>query len=191
MTTFPDTVCIAFAGSREIAHGPLTQVAAKVKRHVEKHPEAALLVFDAASSSPVEIDLRGTVDAVVQRLKSASAKAQSRPSGPGRPKLGVVSREVSLLPRHWEWLALQGSGASATLRKLIEDAKKKNSAQDQVRQSQNATYKFMSAMAGDLPLYEEALRAFYAKNRVLFETLIAPWPKDIQEHIRRLSIHAL
>jgi hypothetical protein len=141
----------------------------------------------------VELDLRGTVQQVLKRLaKSAPIAADAtetpeKPAGPGRPKLGVVFREIGLLPRHWDWLALQPGGASVTLRKLVEDAKKKSTPQDEIRRAQNATHKFMSAMAGDLPGFEEALRALYAPDRARFNAQVSAWPKDVRDHAKRLS----
>ncbi|HLE01563.1 MAG TPA: DUF2239 family protein [Bdellovibrionota bacterium] len=110
-----------------------------------------------------------------------------RSSKEGRPKLGVVAREVTLLPRHWDWLATQPGGASVRLRKLVEGTMSKSGKQDQIRQAQEATYRFMTAMAGNLPDYEEALRAFYAKKCELFKKLMSDWPSDIREHILFLS----
>lgn len=181
--------CIAFAGSERIAQGPVHEVAALVKRHMDANPESTLLVFDETSSASVELDLRGSLDDVLSRLGPTEANDKEK-SGPGRPKLGVISREIGLLPRHWEWLATQPGGASVTLRKLVEEARKQNSSQDRMRSSQNAAYKFMSAMAGNLPHFEEATRAFFAKNKALFETLTAAWPKDVREHALNLGAAA-
>lgn len=181
--------CTAFAGSKKIAEGSVSEVASKIKRHMEKHPLDSLLIFDDETSAQVELDLRGTLEDVLSRLRNDD-KNRDEKSGPGRPKLGVVSREIGLLPRHWDWLALQPGGASVTLRKLVEEAKKQNKGRDAVRRSQNAAYKFMSAMAGDLPHFEEASRAFFAKNKALFETLCAAWPADIRNHILKVGAAA-
>lgn len=173
----------AFANnSKLIAAGSLADVAVESKKFLSKHPRASVLVFDDASKQ-IEIDFRGTVEEVRERLKVPIAA----PAGPGRPKLGVVAKEVTLLPAHWEWLASQPGGASVTLRKLVDAAKKKNSARDEIRQAQESTYRFMTVMAGDLPNYEEALRALYAKDKSKFKKLIKDWPKDIQEHATKLA----
>ena len=108
-------------------------------------------------------------------------------SGPGRPKLGVVAREVTLLPRHWAWLSSQPGGASVALRKLVEQARKDSQSQDQRRLSQEATYRFMSVMAGCLEGFEEAARALFAADRLRFEALTASWPQDIQNHLQHLA----
>ncbi len=180
--------CTAFADYKKIASGSLDEVIVKTKKFLSKNSKKNVLIFDDLTSTQIEIDLRGTTEAVLSRLPKDPDPAIT--TGPGRPKLGVVSKEISLLPRHWEWLALQNGGASATLRKLVEEAKKNNQAQDKIRQSQLATHKFMSALAGDLALFEEALRALYAKDQKSFEHLIAAWPKDLSDHIQKISHNA-
>lgn len=180
--------CTAFAGNKIIATGDIQEVALKVKNFLSDN-KANILIFDDATSSQIELDLRGTIDAVTRRLEKV-LEPEEKKFGPGRPKLGVVSKEVTLLPQHWEWLALQPGGASVTLRKLIEEAKKKNAHKDQIRQAQEATYKFMHAMAGDLPDYEEALRALYAADEKRFEKMIADWPGDIKKHTTKLAQNA-
>ena len=102
--------------------------------------------------------------------------------GPGRPRLGVVAREVTLLPRHWDWLALQPGGASVAIRKLVEAARRSSGDKDRVRFAQEATYRFVSAIAGDKPHYEEAIRALFAADAARFDKLIAEWPADIRDH---------
>ena len=183
----------AFADSRKLAAGNILDVAAKVKKYLMKETKAQILIFDD-SSSQVEIDFRGTPENVMRRLENMFAESAEDPSkktGPGRPKLGVTAKEVTLLPDHWEWLARQPGGASVTLRKLVEDAKKKNHGKDLIRQTQETAYKFMTVMAGDLPQYEEAIRALYAGEAKKFEKMISDWPKDIQEHSLHLAKAAL
>lgn len=128
---------------------------------------------------------------MVQRLGRSNRVDKQAPGipqkrGAGRPKLGVISREVTLLPGHWEWLDGQPNGASAALRRLVHAAKLANQGQDQARQSQEAVYRFMTAMAGDLPGYEEALRAFYRRNLERVDELITAWPQDIRKHLKKL-----
>ncbi|RZI91619.1 MAG: DUF2239 family protein, partial [Variovorax sp.] len=108
----------------------------------------------------------------------------------GRPKLGVVAREVTLLPRHWDWLNRQPGGASVALRKLVEDARRVNTDRDTVRAAREATYRFMSAIAGHLPGFEEAARALFANEKERFDALVAPWPDDVPDHLRKLSASA-
>lgn len=185
-----ETRCTAFVGFRQVASGPLTEVALKTKEDREKGVQESVLIFDDETGQQLDVDLRGTVAEVVLRLggeaDEVSAEAQA-PRGPGRPKLGVVAREVTLLPRHWEWLNSQPGGASVALRKLVEVARKANREKDLVRQSRDAAYRFMSALAGDLPGFEEAARALYRGNREGFDALVEPWPADVRGHARKLA----
>jgi hypothetical protein len=155
------------------------------------------LIFDDVSSGLVEVDFRGTMEDVLERLekpaagvKSANASSgadQRSQRGPGRPKLGVVSREVTLLPRHWDWLNSQPGGASVALRKLVEEARRVNSGKDKVRRSQEAAYRFMSAMAGNSPGFEEATRALFAGDSERFNSLVASWSIAIRDHAQKLA----
>ena len=181
--------CTAFAGPKKIASGSPLEVGTKVKKYFDQNPNESLLIFNDATSEQLELDLRGSKEEVLARL--AQPEEPKEKSGPGRPKLGVISKEIGLLPRHWEWLALQSGGASVTLRKLVEEAKKNSAEKDLRRQSQNVAYKFMATMAGDLPHFEEATRALFAGNKALFETLCAKWPKDILNHSLMLGEAAL
>ena len=185
---------IAFEGDRRIASGDLHEVARAAKALLDRHKDAAILVFDGTSSEPIDIDFRGTVTDVVARLPPIAAVSvtaedtpPSAPRGPGRPKLGVVAREVTLLPRHWDWLAQQPGGASVALRKLVEAARRTGEDGHHVRLAQEAAYRFMSAMAGDKPHYEDAIRALFANDSVRFEKLIAAWPADVRGHAQMLA----
>jgi hypothetical protein len=180
-----DRTFTAFAGTRRVATGNLATVAARAKAFLDQDQGASILILDDETCRVVEVDFRGTADDVAKRLEPASGKAEAR--GPGRPKLGVVAREVTLLPRHWEWLNAQPGGASVALRKLVEEARRSNEAKDRVRQSQEALYRFMSTLAGDEAGFEEASRALFAGDRKLFEALIRLWPKDLRDHAERLS----
>lgn len=141
------------------------------------------LIFDDATGKPVDVDLRGSPEEVRARLEPAAR-------GPGRPKLGVTAREVTLLPRHWDWLAAQPGGASVTLRRLVEEARRGGGGKERRRQAQDAAYRFMSAMAGDAPGYEEATRALYAGDGARFEAQTQAWPADVRDHARRLAADA-
>ena len=194
MNPAPKAACIAFEGDRRIASGDLRAVARAAKEVLDRHKDTAILVFDGATSSPIEIDFRGTVAEIVARLPqtagmpaTAEDTPSSAPRGPGRPKLGVVAREVTLLPRHWDWLAQQPGGASVALRKLVEAARRTGEDGHQVRRAQEATYRFMSTMAGNKPHYEDAIRALFANDLVRFEKLIAAWPADVRDHARMLA----
>jgi uncharacterized protein len=181
MTYDSKTNCVAFGGDRLISFGSLDEVAAAVKRATDADSSIMALVFDANTSDPIDLDLRGTQADVLARLP------QALPRGPGRPKLGVTAREITLLPRHWDWLASQAGGASVALRKLVEQASKRDAGGGNVRLGQNALYKFVAAIAGNFPSYEEAIRALFAGDRTSFIDLIAAWPADIQAHILQLA----
>ena len=188
--------CTAFAGTQRLAGGPVRDVARAVKTHLDAHPESQVLVFDNTSAHPVEFDLRGTVEDVVARIDQAApsaaepAESESRPRGPGRPKLGVIAREVTLLPRHWDWLAAQPGGASVTLRKLVEDARRAAEGADRRRVAQEAAYRFMSAMAGNAAGFEDATRALFAADAVAFASLTQSWPADVRDFARELASQA-
>jgi hypothetical protein len=174
----------AFSDSKKIASGRrLADVAVEAKDYLMKHARASVLIFDDATSKQVEIDFRGSKDDVRERV----VEGEPVGAGPGRPKLGVIAKEVTLLPAHWDWLGLQPGGASVTLRRLVDDARKKNAGRDEIRQAQDAAYKFMTVMAGDLANYEEALRALYAKDKTKFKAMIADWPKDVRDHSMKLA----
>lgn len=167
----PSATLTAFAGFRRIATGSKAAVLEQLRQHREAAP---VLIFDDQTGKQVDLDLR-------------EAPADESPRGVGRPKLGVVAREVTLLPRHWDWLARQPGGASVALRKLVDDARRVHADRDAVRAAREATYGVMTAMAGDLPGFEEAARALFAGERERFDGLLAPWPDDLRDHLRKLS----
>lgn len=172
----------AFADQQRIATGELADIAPAVKAAYDAGTPR-LLVFDDSTGRIVELDLRGSLEQVLERLQQ-SRQADSALAKPvrGRPKLGVTAREVTLLPSHWEWLAAQPGGASAALRRLVEKARRSGS--DKVRQAEEAARRVMLALAGDLPDFEEATRAFYAKDYARFDQLSREWPKDIGDYVR-------
>jgi hypothetical protein len=185
MHAVPVTSCIAFDGSTRIAQGPLAEVARAAKQALDAGAAGPLLVLDEHDSRTVEIDFRGSVDDVLARLAPPPAEPAAR--GPGRPKLGVVPREVTLLPRHWTWLGQQPGGASAALRRLVEQSIREGGARERARRAMESVDRFMRVMAGDAPGYEEASRAFYRADRQRFNALTAAWPKDVGEHLRQLA----
>jgi uncharacterized protein len=192
------TLCTAFDGNRRIAAGTLAVVAAKAKRVIERRGDrAAVLIFNDLTAYPIEVDFRGAVQTVVARLPKApppppkhAAEPEETPSR-GRPKLGVVAREVTLLPRHWEWLNIQPGGASVALRKLVEAARRANAMVDRQRQAQESAYRFMVAMAGNQPGFEEATRALFAADAPGFHQQTAASPRDVQNYARRLAQAAM
>jgi len=178
---------VAFDGHRRIASGSLAKVALAAKHAVEQGAAGPVLIFDNGSGRPVDVDFRGSDADVVARLPATDEAQVPVARGPGRPKLGVVAREITLLPRHWDWLAEQPGCASATLRRLVEEARRANGGRDRNRQAGEAVDRFMLAMAGDLPHYEEASRAFWRKERERFIEWTEAWPVDVREHVRHLA----
>ena len=180
----------AFEGRRRLVTGTLAEVALAVKRAGEAAP---IIIFNDATGRSLDLDLRGSDDEIVARLPKATLapvepEAQANePRGRGRPKLGVVAREVTLLPRHWEWLNARPGGASVALRKLVDEARRANGDRDRQRAARDAAYHFMSTMAGDLANFEEASRALFADDQRRFTGLIADWPTDIRDHIVKLA----
>lgn len=175
----------AFLEGRRLATGPLHEVAAAVWRAQQAHPEAQALVFSDASGQSSDLDLRGGAEAVVARY-TVAAPAQA-PKGRGRPKLGVVAREVTLLPEHWEWLAAQPGGASVALRKLVHDARRQGGERDRMRQARDRAYHAMSTLAGDLAGFEEASRALYAGDHERLVAQMAAWPEDVRAYVLKLA----
>ena len=170
-----------FVGTTMLSSGSLEQVLSEMKPQFDRDRGTLFLVFSDQTGRQVDFDLRGTLEEVLERVSPGRQR-----TGPGRPKLGVVAREVTLLPRHWEWLEQQSSGASAALRRLIDEARKNEPDTQRQRRLTDATARFLTAMAGNLPGYEEATRALYGRNSERFHELIRDWPQDVRTHTRRL-----
>ncbi len=195
-----------FDGYQRIASGPLPEVALMAKRSIDNGSTGPVLIFADATGHSIDIDTYGSTEALMARLAEPISidanPVSTQPGLPlqtaseldntdspvdkhrerGRPKLGVVAREVTLLPRHWEWLATQPGGASVALRKLVEEARRANREKDRIRTAQERAYRFMSALAGDLPGFEEATRALFANDRQHFGELVAIWASDVRDY---------
>lgn len=193
----------AFAAERRIATGPIIEVALKARALVDAKPETTVLLFDDETGEVVDVSLSAPPSLLEKKLKQRTAAAppvaedpasEAQPApvarGRGRPKLGVVAREVTLLPRHWEWLDSQPGSASVVLRRLVEEARRTHADRDRRKKAQNATYKFLVVMAGDRMHFEEAIRALFADDPRRFQQLIEAWPVDIRRHAERLSVDA-
>ena len=167
----------AFHRFRKLASGSAEELVGVVKRR----PQGEVLVFDDITGAQIDLDLRG------KSRKIADEPQAAEPRGGGRPRLGVIAKEVTLLPRHWDWLGLQPGGASVALRKLVDEARRTSGDRDRVRAAQEAAYRFMSAAAGNLPGFEEATRALFAYDRRKFAQLIADWPEDVRDFAVRLG----
>jgi hypothetical protein len=185
----------AFMGHQRLVAGPLAEVALAVLKASNSAAAEPIVIFDDASGRPIDLDLRGTERDLIARLPQPASDSEPpaddptapEPRGRGRPKLGVVAREVTLLPRHWEWLGAQPGGASVALRKLVEEARRVGGDRDRSRAARDAAYHFMSVMAGNLAGFEEASRALFADDRRRFVELIAGWPGDIRDHVVKLA----
>ncbi|MBE0602029.1 MAG: DUF2239 family protein [Deltaproteobacteria bacterium] len=181
----------AFAGDRLIASESLEATLLRTKEYLDSGGAEPVLIFEDRTGGQVDFDFRGTPGEVLGRLPAhplfAPGETPGRPrTGPGRPKLGVVCREVSLLPRHWDWLERQPNGISAALRRLVEEARKRDPGEDRSRAAREAASRFMTAMAGNFPGFEEASRALFAGDDERFEQRIRDWPTDIRNHLKRL-----
>lgn len=165
----------AFAGFERLARGGRQEVFAQLRQYTGGAP---LLIFDDTSGALVDLDLREP---------APEPTASEAPRSVGRPKLGVVAREVTLLPRHWDWLGRQPGGASVALRRLVEEARRIHHGRDSVREAREAAYRFMTAMAGSLEGFEEAARALFAGDRPRFAALVAAWPSDVSEYLQGLA----
>lgn len=184
---------IAFEHHRRLARGEPAGVIAAVQQRLAAQPEALPLVLDAVSSERIELDWRTPAAQLLAQLPPAPATDEpdeapggEAPRGPGRPKLGVTAREVTLLPRHWDWLARQPGGASVALRKLVQSAMRDGGSAEAQRRATEAAYRFMSIVCGDLPQYEEVSRALFAGDLARVEALAADWPTDVTAHLRTL-----
>ncbi|CAH1661272.1 conserved hypothetical protein [Hyphomicrobiales bacterium] len=189
-----DPAClIAFYGEALLARGARVDVALAVHSAVARNPEVEILTFDDATGQVVDLDLRGSAADVAERYAAMAAKPDIAPQSAagersrGRPKLGVVAREVTLLPRHWEWLATQPGGASQTLRRLVEAARRDDDGQAEARAGRDRAYRFMATMAGNWAGFEEATRALFRADRDQFQAITHAWPVDVRQQIARLA----
>ncbi|MBN1959660.1 MAG: DUF2239 family protein [Deltaproteobacteria bacterium] len=175
---------VAFVGPKLIAEGEVAEILPVLKQRFDKNYSELVLIFSNETGRQVDFDLRGSLAEVIER-------ATSKPiPGPGRPKLGVVSREITLLPRHWQWLEQQPNGISAALRRLVEAAMKLAPQKEQARMQRDALNNVLTAIAGDRANFEEATRALYSGDIAAFAKLIQKWPKDIREYAAK-KVHQL
>lgn len=171
-----------FTGDRLLVSGDLATTLTALKNQFDADPNEQHVTIIDETGRPTDFDLRGSLDEVLRRYDAGDRKA-----GPGRPRLGVVSREVSLLPRHWAWLADQPAGASGTLRRLVDEAAKRESAGSRARRASAVTGRVMTILAGDRENFEEAYRALERRDAPRFAALTASWPVDVRSHLSRLA----
>jgi uncharacterized protein len=179
---YPEKKYTAFTGQRLLGSGVLEDLLPKIKAKIDRDRGTMFLIFDDETGKQVDFDLRGTLDQVLARALPPVPQ-----SGPGRPRLGVIAREITLLPRQWEWLELQPNGASATIRRLIDEARKSEPAKARKEQAIHASGRFLSAMAGNYYGYEEVSRALYGHDSKRFSELVSEWPKDVRDYALRLA----
>lgn len=190
---------IAFDGDNLLIEGSAATVARAVRHRMQDSETHDIRIFNAATSHTAEFDMRGSEADMLARIEQAEQSPSPVPPkhaantrtkrGPGRPKLGVTSKEVTLLPRHWDWLAAQPGGASVTLRKLVEEARR-NQSPTSPRAAREILYRFMTRMAGDKENFEEASRALFAGDAKRFDELTERWPWDIYTHLQHLAENA-
>lgn len=181
----------AFDGHRRLGAGSLGEVAQAVAEAAAAGAIGPLLIFDDATGQVVDVDTRHTPQAIATGDVDPVDEPTVEPRRAGRPRLGVVAREVTLLPRHWEWLAAQPGGASVALRRLVEEARRAGAAEERARRAREAAYRFARAVAGDLPDFEEASRALFADDRERFVALVAAWPADVRAYATELAFPTL
>lgn len=202
MTTVAPVSFTSFDGWIRIASGDLENNVLSVKRAIEAGSLGPILIFNDRTGCILDVDLRGTDAEVLARLSKKFADNEEKknesieadypslqPRGRGRPKLGVISREVTLLPRHWEWLSAQPGGASVALRKLIEAAKRSTATSEDKRRIQERAYRFMAVMAGDIAGFEESTRALFAGDAHKFIQFTAEWPDDVRDYALALACY--
>jgi uncharacterized protein len=184
----------AFADQSLLARGPLRAMARVLHEQAAGGDQRALVLIDDATGGPIDLELQGTREEMELRLVARAradafrAEADHAPRVRGRPRMGVVPREVTLLPRHWEWLAAQRGGASAALRRLVDDARRADDGRATSRAAaQQAAFTFMGDMAGDAPGYEEAIRSLFAGDLDRMEAQMQQWPSDVRDHALRLA----
>ena len=175
----------AFTGALQIVSGDLKTMLHAVKRYTDAHPMEGVIIFEDETGRQIDFDLRGSDAEILARVEPAKPR-----QGPGRPSLGVVCREVSLLPRHWEWLEKQQHNASATIRRLVDEAIKNEPAVARARFAIEATDRVMWVIAGNMPGSEEASRALYARDFGRFESIVTPWPGDVARYLITMAARA-
>jgi uncharacterized protein len=185
MNELQPAVFSVFLGSKRLATGPLRQVALVAKKAVDRGAQRRVLIYNDSTGRSIDIDVRGCDAELLAKLADDARAAL--PRGRGRPRLGVVARDVTLLPHHWQWLSAQPGGASVAIRKLVDAARQTHQYSDRQGERQAAAFQFMSAMAHDQANFEEAARALSSSDRERFGLLTRSWPVDVRDHAIRLA----
>lgn len=182
---------IAFAGHHQIESGTIEQVAAQAKQYIDDGDTERIAIYNDLTGVIIDLDFRGTVDDVVKRLSDhpmlpREETAEETPRGRGRPKLGVVPREVTLLPRHWEWLGKQRGGSSAAIRRLVDAERKRGRKSEERKEVIEAVHRFIWDIASNFDNFEEVSRALFAGETIKVTDLISGWPPDVQRQVSRM-----
>ena len=182
----------AFLEQKQIGSGNFEAVKCEACQRVTEGERRPIIIFNDANGRVVDIDYQNPELSqeplpISSSVHADEAKEDRQLRRVGRPKLGVVAKEVTLLPRHWEWLAAQQGGASVTLRKLVEEARRKNPDAEIMQQSRDACYRIINALAGNEAASEDALRALYADDQQTFAEIIALWPQDVSRYVNKMS----
>lgn len=185
-SSLEDLPYVIFLRESIVARGTLLEIIPSAKHAFDKDPSTPLVIFNNQTGRFIDLDLNGSESAVTQRYRSQTS-FDARRQGHGATKSSALGKEVTLLPRHWDWLSEQPGGASVALRKLVDQARKASVEVDQTRRAREASHRFMTAMAGDKPGFEEADRALFAGDLQRFKLEIARWPEDIRRHLEQIS----
>ena len=166
----------AYGPTSCIGQGELTDVALAAHRFLRTHPDQSALILQDSTCQIIDLDLSGDEALLERKANHYPIRSQA----PVPDSKDPITGEITLLPRHWQWLAEQGGNASATLRRLIDEARRdpKQKADNECRRRQQLTYRFCQALCGDFQGYEDALRALYAADKDSFKTHISTWPAD-------------
>ena len=172
---------IAFEAQTQVGGGDLEQTLTAAKQRIDNGSNpAAVLIFEVSTGRQRDFDFRGSLADV---LDNALPPAPKR--GRGRPRLGVTAREITLLPRHWSWLETQGKSPSATIRNLVEQAMRDDPKHTEGKPDAEALVRIMSAVGGNLPGFEEAVRSLYRSDHGAFKQQTAEWPDDLRRFLGR------
>lgn len=172
----------AFVGNTRLITDSLLNVALAIKN--QQHDSAPILIFEDQTGKQIDVNITGSESDIQQRYAELETVKKV-----GRPKLGVISREITLQQKHWDWLDLQNSSASAVIRKLIDQELNNAQSESNIMMTKQTTDRFMSAMLGNMPNYEEATRALYQGNKEGFLELIQDYPNDLKEYLNLRTVN--
>ena len=124
----------------------------------------------------------------IDRRRAGAGSKAGHPAGwtgPSEPRRGLPRGITAAAP-----LGMAGTepnGASAAIRRLVDEARKRDPEGERAREAATASSRFMSAIAGNMPGFEEASRALFAHDGARFADLISAWPGDIRAQLQRMA----